>query len=345
MTDSIGIFQHALHNVPNFEEGYCTDDNARALILTVLMEKFGITGTSKLDDLISRFLGFVRYSWDSETGRFRNFLSFQRNWVDKTFSEDCHARAVWSLGICINGSNNEGFSQMAAEIFRQALLPVLSFSSPRAWAFAILGAYKHQKRFPGDRSTRKIMEALANELIRLYRENSSQEWNWFEPVLSYDNAKIPHALILSGKCLSNKEMLNTGLNSLNWLTALQTSSRGHFQPVGSDMVFEKGSSKPLFDQQPIEAQSTVSACLSAYLATKDPCWHKEAQKAFQWFLGTNDLGLSLYDPSNGGCFDGLHIDRVNRNQGAESTLAFLLSLCEMTNVKNIIESFKEPISE
>lgn len=345
MTDSIGIFQHAQHNVPNFSEGYCTDDNARALILTVLLEKLGTIKASKLDDLTSRFLGFVRYSWDNETARFNNFLSFQKTWVDKTFSEDSHARAVWALGVCINGSHNEGFSQMAAEIFRQALSPVLSFSSPRAWAFAILGAYKHQKRFPGDRSTRKIMETLANELMRLYKENSSPEWNWFEPVLSYDNAKIPHALILSGKCLSDKKMLNTGLDTLKWLTLMQTSSRGHFQPVGSDRVFEKGTIKPLFDQQPIEAHSTVSACLSAYLVTKDQSWHKEAKKAFQWFLGANDLGLSLYDSSNGGCFDGLHVDRINRNQGAESTIAFLLSLCEITNVKNIIESFKEPISE
>lgn len=345
MTDSIGIFQHALHNVPNFSEGYCTDDNARALILTVLLENFGILRASRLDDFISRFLGFVRYSWDGETARFRNFLSFQRTWIDTTFSEDCHARAVWALGICISKSSNEGFSQMAAEIFEQALAPVVSFSSPRAWAFALIGGYKYQKRFPGERSTRKIMEVLANQLMRLYKENSSPDWKWFEPVLSYGNAKIPQALILSGKCLSNKKMLNTGLDSLKWLTAMQTSSRGHFQPVGSDKVFEQGSQKPLFDQQPIEASSTVSACLSAYLITKDPKWYKEAGKAFQWFLGANDLGLSLYDPSNGGCFDGLHVDRVNRNQGAESTLAFLLALCEMTNIKNIIESFKEPISE
>lgn len=345
MTDSIGIFQHALHNVPNFAEGYCTDDNARALILSVLLENSGILRTSILEDLISRFLGFVRYSWNNETARFRNFLSFQRTWTDPAFSEDCHARAVWALGICISKSGNEGFSQMAAEIFEQSLAPVISFSSPRAWAFALIGAYKYQKRFPGERSTRKIMEILADHLMRLYKENSSQSWKWFEPVLSYDNAKIPQALILSGKCLSNKKMLNTGLDSLNWLTAMQTSPRGHFQPVGSDKVFEQGSIKPLFDQQPIEASSTVSACLSAYLITKDQKWYKEAGKAFQWFLGANDLGLSLYDPSNGGCFDGLHVDRVNRNQGAESTLAFLLALCEMTNIRNIIESFKEPISE
>jgi hypothetical protein len=140
-------------------------------------------------------------------------------------------------------------------------------------------------------------------------------------------------------------MLRSGIDSLNWLTAVQTSSRGHFQPVGTDKIFERGSSKPVFDQQPIEAYSTVSACLEAYLTTKDKHWYNEAEKAFQWFLGANDLGIPLYEPANGGCYDGLHVDRVNRNQGAESTIAFLLSLCEMTNITNIIESFKEPISE
>ncbi|HSW60859.1 MAG TPA: glycosyltransferase, partial [bacterium] len=345
MTDSTGIFQHAQHNVPNFTEGYCTDDNARALILSVLLENLGTVSSSKLEDLVSRFLGFVRYAWDEKTGLFRNFLSFQRTWIDTTFSEDCHARAVWSLGVCISHSANDGFSQMAAEIFEKALSSILSFSSPRAWAFAIIGSYNYQKRFTGDRATKKTMEILANHLLRLYKENSSAEWNWFEPVLSYDNAKIPHSLILAGKCLSNKKMLNTGLDSLKWLVSMQTSSRGHFQPVGSDRIFEKGTPKPLFDQQPIEASSTNSACLGAYLITKDSHWYMEAKKAFQWFLGSNDMGISLYNPANGGCFDGLHIDRVNRNQGAESTLAFLLALCEMTNIKNTIESFKEPISQ
>lgn len=345
MTDSTGIFQHARHNVPNFDEGYCTDDNARALILSVLLENLGIIKTSDLEDLTSLYLGFVRYSWDEKKERFRNFLSFQKNWIDKSFSQDCHGRAVWSLGVCISQSRNDGFSQLATEIFQKALSSVHSFSSPRAWAFAIIGGHNYQKRFPGDRSTQKNMEILANNLMRLYKENSSPEWDWFEQMLSYDNAKIPHSLILAGNCLSNKDMLNTGLNSLEWLVSIQTSSRGHFQPVGSDTVFKNGASKPLFDQQPTEAYATISACLSAYLITKEDRWYLEAKKAFRWFLGANDLGVLLYNPANGGCFDGLHIDRVNRNQGAESTLAFLLALYEMTNIKNIIESFKEPISQ
>lgn len=345
MTDSIGVFQHALHNVPNFAEGYCTDDNARALILTVLLENLGTVNPLRLDDLASRFLGFVRYAWDPKAARFGNFLSFQRNWADASFSEDSHGRAVWALGVCIRRTQNQGFSQMAAEIFEQALTPVSSFSSPRAWAFALIGADEYQQRFPGDLAARNRIEALAAGLRRLYDENSGPDWRWFEPSLSYDNAKLPHALIVAGRSLGNEKALRSGLDSLHWLVGMQTSPRGHFQPVGADRTFERGQPKPVFDQQPIEAYSTVSACLEAYRTTKDGQWYHEAEKAFQWFLGANDLGIPLYEASNGGCYDGLHVDRVNRNQGAESTIAFLLSLCEMTDIANIIESFKEPIPE
>jgi glycosyltransferase involved in cell wall biosynthesis len=345
MTDSIGIFQHAKHNVPNFAEGYCTDDNSRALILTVLLENLGTINSLILNDLATRYLGFVRYAWDEKAVRFRSFLTFQRKWAEDTFSEDSHGRAVGALGTCIGRSRNEGFSQMAAEIFEYALTPVSSFSSPRAWAFALIGAQDYQRRFPGDRSARNSMEVLSTKLMKLYDENCSAEWKWFEPVLSYCNADIPRALIASGRGLANEKMLEYGIESLHWLITMQTSSRGHFQPIGTDKIFERGSSKPVFDQQPIEAYSTISACLEAYITTKDKRWYNEAEKAFQWFLGTNDLGIPLYDPINGGCYDGLHVDRVNRNQGAESTIAFLLSLYEMTNITNIIETFKEPILE
>lgn len=343
MTDSIGIFQHAKHNIPNYAEGYCTDDNSRALVLTVLLEDLGTLNPLVLNDLSTRYLGFVRYAWDEKAARFRNFLTFQREWGKDDFSEDNHGRVVWALGTCIGRSKNEGFSLMAAEIFEQALTPVSSFSSPRAWANAIIGAQEYQQRFPGDMSARNSMNVLSKKLIRLYDENSSDEWKWFEPVLSYCNAGLSRALILSGRCLSSEKTLRYGIESLKWLITMQTSSSGHFQPIGSERIFERGSSKPLFDQQPIEAYSTVSACLEAYKTTKDKQWYKEAEKAFQWYLGANDLGIPLYNSVNGSSFDGLHIDRVNRNQGAEATISFLLSLYEMTNVRNIIETFKEPI--
>jgi hypothetical protein len=291
MTDFIGIFQHAKYNVPNFAEGYCTDDNSRALILVVLLENLGTINPLKLYDLASRFLGFVRYAWDEKATRFRNFLTFQRKWKEEGFSEDCHGRAVWALGTCIGRSKNEGFTQMAADIFEHALTPVSSFTSPRAWAFALLGAYEYQQRFSGDRFSRSSLEVLATKFMKLYDENSSAEWKWFESSLSYCNAIISQALIVSGRVLANEKMLRVGIDSLNWLTTVQTSPRGHFQPVGTDKLFERGSSKPVFDQQPIEAYSTVSACLEAYLSTKDKHWYDEAEKTFRWFLGTNDFAL------------------------------------------------------
>jgi glycosyltransferase involved in cell wall biosynthesis len=344
MTDSIGIFQHAKHNVPNFAEGYCTDDNSRALILTVLLENLGTINPMIINDLASRYIGFLRYAWDEKNARFRSLLTFQRQWED-AYSEDSHGRAIWALGTCIGRSGNEGFSQMAAEIFEYALTPATSFSHPRSWAFALIGIEAYQRRFPGDRTARNIMEVLSTKLMTLYNENQSPEWKWFEPYLSYSNASIPRALIVSGRSLDNKEMLACGLESLEWLIKVQTSSRGHFQPVGCDRVFERGQSKPVFDQQPIEAYSTISACLEAYITTKEKRWYNEAEKAFRWFLGSNDLGVQVYDPSNGGCYDGLQVDRVNRNQGAESTIMFLLSLYEMANITNMIETFKEPIWE
>ncbi|MDD5072580.1 MAG: glycosyltransferase family 4 protein [Candidatus Omnitrophica bacterium] len=345
MTDSIGIFQHATFNVPNFSEGYCTDDNARALILTVLLENLGTINPLKINDLSSRYLGFVKYAWDPSMVRFRNFLTFQRNWKEETSSEDCHGRAIWAIGTCIGRSKNEGFTQMSVELFEKALAPSVSFTSPRAWAFILLGIHEYLQRFHGDRLARNCLQTLAARLHDLYKANSDAEWRWFESSLTYCDAKLPHALLLSGHDLDNEEMLRSGVESLSWLTKVQTSSRGHFQPVGTDGEYIRGGVKPVFDQQPVEAYATVSACLDAYRVTKDKMWYEEALNVFQWFLGSNDLGISLYDPVTGGCCDGLHINRVNRNQGAESTLSFLLSLTEMTEMENVLESLKEPLEE
>ena len=345
MTDSIGIFQHATFNVPNFSEGYCTDDNARALILAVLLEKIGTISPPKINDLASRYLGFVRYAWDPSIDRFRNFLTFQRNWKEEIPSEDCHGRALWAIGTCIGQSKNEGFVQMLVEFFEKGLATSASFTSPRAWAFILLGIHEYLQRFHGDRLARNYMQTLATRLYDLYKANSDAEWRWFESSLTYCDAKLPHALLLSGRDLDNEEMLRSGIEALTWLAKIQTSSRGHFQPVGSDGEYHRGGVKPIFDQQPIEAYATVSACLEAYRITKEKTWHDKALNAFQWFLGSNDLGISLYDPVAGGCCDGLHINRVNRNQGAESTLSFLLALTEMTQMENILKSLKGPMEE
>lgn len=345
MTDSIGIFQHAMFNVPNFSEGYCTDDNARALILAIMLENLGNINPLKINNLASHYLGFVRFAWDPSVNRFRNFLTFQRTWIKETPSEDSHGRALWAIGTCIGQSKNEGFNQMSVEFFEKAIVPSESFTSPRSWAFILLGIHEYLQRFQGDRLIRNSLQTLATRLFDHYKSNNSKEWKWFESSLTYCNAKLPHALLVSGLDLGNLKMLSTGLEALRWLMKLQTSARGHFQPIGSDSVCYQGGVKPLFDQQPVEAYSSVSACLEAYKITKDKVWFYEASKAFQWFLGGNDLGISLYDPVTGGCRDGLHINRVNHNQGAESTLSFLMSLTEMTRMGNVIESLKEPLTK
>jgi hypothetical protein len=198
------------------------------------------------------------------------------------------------------------------------------------------------RRFGGDRRANQIRELLTAKLIQRYMDASKEDWHWFEDSVSYANAKLPHALILSGRSLNNGTLLELGLKTLRWLTKIQTSGAGSFRPVGSNGFFPRGEERAMFDQQPIEAQASISACIEAYQATGDTSWVAETRRIFEWFLGRNDLGLALYDPGTGGCRDGLHIDRLSQNQGAESTLAFLLSLAEMQVLQNSLTSFEEP---
>jgi hypothetical protein len=181
--------------------------------------------------------------------------------------------------------------------------------------------------------------------MQRYADAATDDWHWFEEVVSYANAKLPHAMILNGRCLNNATMLELGLKTLRWLVQVQTSPAGAFRPIGSNGFYQRGQVPAQFDQQPIEAQATVSACIEAYHATNDLFWVAEARRAFEWFLGRNDLGLALYDPGTGGCRDGLHVDRLSQNQGAESTLAFLLALAEKRALQNTLTSFKESANE
>jgi hypothetical protein len=197
----------------------------------------------------------------------------------------------------------------------------------------------------GDRRANQIRETLTAKLVQRFADAATENWQWFEDSVSYTNAKLPHALILSGRCMNNGAMLELGLKSLRWLVKIQTSEAGAFRPIGSNGFFSRGNVRALFDQQPIEAQATVSACIEAYQATSDTFWVAEARRAFEWFLGRNDLGLALYDPGTGGCRDGLHMDRLSQNQGAESTVAFLLALTEKQALQNTLASFKQPTGE
>jgi glycosyltransferase involved in cell wall biosynthesis len=334
MTDHTGIVEHAVFVVPNYPEGYSTDDNARALIVTTLLEELGVHAPANSVDLASRYLAFLWHAFDPTTKRFRNSLSYECSWHEAEGSEDSHGRALWGLGTVLGRSKNAGLRGAAGRMFELAVPAAVEFKSPRACAFALLGLQEYLDSFPGDRAALSASDALANRLLISYRSHRTDDWKWFENGLAYSNARLPQALIRAGMRAANEEMVLAGLEALDWLVALQRcDAKGHFVPIGSEGFYPKGSEKARFDQQPVEASAVVSAALQAYRATGKGRWRKEAWSAFNWFLGDNDLQIALYDPTTGGCRDGLHPDRANENQGAESTLSFLLALLEMRQVE------------
>lgn len=328
MSDHTGIFQHAIYNVPNFHEGYCTDDNARAFIFTILLKELGDT-SKEVDRLTSSYLAFLWYAFDGNTCRFRNFMSYSRQWLELHGSEDSHARALWAVATALGRSQNSAHRNLCALMFQRGLPPVARFSSPRAWAFTLIAIHEYLRTFSGDRVVSQMRDTLTSMLVELYRANSSPKWKWFERIATYDNAKLSHALILSGYWTSNGETLEIGLESLRWLLAAQTTADGHFAPIGCHGFWPKGEGKARFDQQPLEAHAMISACLEAFFVTRDNFWRISARRCFDWFLGRNDLGLPLYDESTGGCRDALLQDHLNQNEGAESSLAFYLSWVEL----------------
>jgi len=339
MADETGMLQHAIFTVPNYHEGYSTDDNARALMVSTLLEELG---NGDALELASRYLAFVWYAFNAETGRFRNFMDYQRRWLEAGGSDDCHGRTLCALGTVLGRSNTPALHSMAGWLFEQALPAIVATTSPRAWAFALIGIQEYLQRFAGDRMASQVREELARRLLALYQSQRSDQWRWYEEVLTYCNAALPHALLMCGQSIPDNAMTEAGLESLSWLADLQRAEEagGHFVPIGSKGFYQQGGKRARFDQQPVEAQAMVSACLEAGRITGDKRWRKEARRAFEWFLGRNDLNLPIYDPMTGGCRDGLHPDRANENQGAESTLAFLQSLLELRLAESALQSVK-----
>jgi glycosyltransferase involved in cell wall biosynthesis len=328
MTDETGILQHATYSVPNYREGYTTDDNARALIVSILLEE---VEEPRAMDLANRYLAFLLYAFNLGTKSFRNFMNYQREWLEDNGSEDSQGRTLWALGVVLGQSNTGALHNVAGPLFEQSLLGILKTTSPRAWAFAMIGIYSYLQRFEGDRRARQVFEELAGRLLALYQENCINGWCWFEKKLTYCNAALAHGMLLGGELLQDEGMTRAGLEALHKLVELQTSDvpGGHFVPSGSNGFYEKDKDRASFDQQPVEAQAMISACLEAHRLTENEFWLNEARNTFEWFLGRNDLHQPLYDRTTGGCRDGLHPDRPNENQGAESTLAFLQSLLEL----------------
>jgi glycosyltransferase involved in cell wall biosynthesis len=329
MTDHTGMLQHGLFSVPRYDDGYCLDDNARALLLTVLLEDQGTDEAKAVRALASRYLAFVSHAFDRESGRFRNFMSYSRRWLESYGSEDSHGRALWALGTVVGRSFDPGRQSLGGQLFHAALPTVSGFTSPRAWAYALLGIDEYLRAFEGDSNVQAVRKTLAERLIELFRKVSTNEWPWFEDRVTYCSTRLSQALLVSGSRMGNAEMTTAGSRSLEWLAEIQLSEDGYFAPIGSNGFYERGGRRASFDQQPVEAYAMVSACLEAERVTGDARWAEHARRAFSWFLGQNHLQRSLYDAATGGCRDGLHADRPNENQGAESTLSFLLALLEM----------------
>jgi glycosyltransferase involved in cell wall biosynthesis len=327
LCDSTGILQHAVYSVPDRAHGYCIDDNARALLFSNTLHGNGETHLP--ETLTAGFAAFIQSAWNPETRRFRNFMSYDRRWLEESGSEDSHGRTLWALGECARMDIDPSRRRWAASLFKIALSAVEEFTSPRAWAFSLLGLEAYCTQCGGDPYADHVRRLLADRLMADFSAAETRDWQWFEEVLAYDNARLSQALIQTGMTTGHATYVDTGLRSLHWLMELQTAPGGYFRPVGTESFGGIRQRPKAYDQQPVEAPATISACLAAWRADGGADWAAEALRAFDWFLGSNDLRISLIDSRTGACSDGLHIDRPNENRGAESTLSYLLGLAEI----------------
>ncbi|MFC1821615.1 glycosyltransferase family 4 protein [Thermodesulfobacteriota bacterium] len=342
-TDDTGILQHANYTIPDRTHGYCTDDNARALLVAAMGRKYLPTNGFGLDFLSGHYLGFLLYAYNEKNGRFRNFMTYSRQWVEEIGSEDAHGRAIWCLGKAIAFLDDPGHLAMSTTLFKKALRAAENFHSPRAVAFSLVGTHAYLHKFSGDSDVRRIRGVLTDRLFNQFKNNGTDDWPWLENALNYANGKLPHALLLSGHRMQRNDMIDMGLNSLKWLLDIQTEDN-HFVPIGSNGWYEQGGHRARFDQQPVEANAMVEACVEAFNITRDKSWFDNATICFNWFLGHNDLNLPLYDPKTGGCRDGLMADGINQNEGAESSLAWLLSLMTLQKLYTD-EIINQPLSQ
>jgi glycosyltransferase involved in cell wall biosynthesis len=327
LCDSTGMLQHAVHSVPDRAHGYCVDDNARALLFSSALLS---SGEAKLPETVTaRFAAFIQHAWNPDIRRFRNFMSYDRRWLEESGSEDSHGRTLWALAECARKDTDPSRRRWAEALFKTALPAVGEFSSPRAWAFSLLGLDAYCTLVGGDLFADRVRRLLADRLMSLFSATETTDWIWFEDLLGYDNARLPQALIQTGLTTHTPPYVEVGLRSLSWLMSFQTTSSGYFRPVGTKSFGRLRQKPEAFDQQPIEASATISACLVAWRADDSAQWQAGAMSAFGWFLGENDLQTTLINLDTGSCSDGLHPDRPNENKGAESALSYLLSLVEI----------------
>lgn len=316
--DTTGMLQHSVFDVPDRSHGYCIDDNARALMLSCRDSRMTPTW-------LPVFAGFVEHAWHPESRRFRNFMSFARTWLEDAGSEDSCGRAVWALGYAAVNAREASYRTWAGKLYDRTIEPLSQLNSPRAQAFMMLGTAALVDGGRVDPLLTRLLTRWGERLLELSNEYRRLGWEWFEPVLAYDNARLAEAMIRAGLAIGRQDFVDRGIRSLDWLKVQQTSEDGHFRAVGTDS-FGVSYAPPLpFDQQPVEAWAMVDACDAAFTASGDAVWQEQARNAYLWFLGKNELGLALGDPDTGECYDGLIPTGVNRNRGAESILAFQLA--------------------
>ncbi len=325
MTDDTGLFQHAKYHVPDAEHGYCIDDNARALLAAVLYEHLHTDRACA--ELLDRYLAFVVNALNPD-GAFRNFMSYDRRWLEDVGSPDSHARALWALGVTIRFAPSQRVKELAEVIFDRALGVTESYEYVHPIAYTLLAL---DERLANEDDARSIQfrQSLGNKLWAMWQANASEDWPWPVDELTWGNAKIPHALLVTGRALGRDDWVETALAALWWCLHVQTADTGHLTVIGNDGWFTRAGHRAQYDQQAIEAQCLVQAALAAAEATGDAKWIEDAQRCYGWFHGQNDLGLSLIDPDTGGIFDGIQPHGLNKNQGAESYLAHLLAALEL----------------
>jgi len=341
MCDDTGLLQHATHTIPDRSHGYCVDDNARALMLSCALNSSGEDPMPERQTV--SFASFVQHAWNRDTHRFRNFMSFERRWLEDSGSEDSHGRVIWALGRCAESDSSPSRRTWAAALLQEAVAPIGEFQSPRACAFSLLGLEAYSRSAMKDLRYRELQHALASRLVAGLKAVETPEWVWFEDELAYDNARLSQALIVTGLCVDAPAYVDAGLRSLRWLTRIQTTESGDFRAIGTESFGAPRTLPRRFDQQPVEAAAAVSACIAASRADPAAPWLSHARTAFAWYLGRNDLGVTLIDAESGSCSDGLHPDRLNANRGAESVVSYLLALAEVRKLARSSDSSIAPV--
>lgn len=333
LTDHCGMMQHSVFSIPDRNHGYCVDDNARALIL---MHRLGPLRDARSEALATVYASFVQHAWNPDEGAFRNFMGYDRRWLEQVGSQDSFGRSFWATGVTAAEAHCPDMRRWAAHLFDQAAPHALRLEGLRSGAFALLGAAAMLAAAPEHPAAARVLGHFGERLHAALAGSSRPGWRWFEPVLAYDNARLAEALLIGGRIEGDAAKIEAALDALDWLDGIQTAKAGHFRAVGSES-FGRRHSLPLpFDQQPLEAWATIDAAITAFDATGDPRWREMAMRAWRWYLGGNDLGQPMASLATGTCFDGLMRDGINLNSGAESVLAFQLSCCSIASLSGTV---------